>query len=205
MGKKHFKSGRFAVAIYSLVAFSGAFVAASSLVSPATAHFGCPTASSITGNSNDNILEGDGGGDASHDHQDYISGLDGADAIFGYTCVDELHGGAGRDHIHGANGGDILWGEDGDDYFDYCSATTGYCGELVGGDGNDYANGGVYTDYVEDTAPTDTDEIRGGAGNGDWAVTLDNDGSDTSAGDDGTDDICRRDGGDTQGTGCELP
>lgn len=205
MARRHIKLGSMAVVLYSLISFSVAFIVTSAFVSPATGHTGCPTASSITGNSNDNILEGDGGADASHDHQDYIDGLDGADAIFGYTCIDELHGSGGRDHIHGANGADILWGGDGDDYFDYCSMATGYCGEIVAGDGNDYANGNEFTDYVDDQAVSDTDEIRGGAGAGDWAVTLDGDGNDTSAGDDGTDDTCRRDSGDTQGTGCEHP
>ncbi len=196
-------AGSKSLRIFAAAVFSLAFYGTLALEGSADAHLGCLSVSSITGNGNDNILEGDGGGDSSHDHEDHISGQGGRDQILGYTCADELLGNEGADHVHGASGHDTLWGGSGDDHFDFCSI-MGYCAELVGGNGNDFASGQDNTDFVEDVAESDVDEMRGGNGNNDFVITLDGDGADVSAGDDGGLDTCRRDNGDTQGGGCEL-
>ncbi|MFP5298728.1 MAG: calcium-binding protein [Actinomycetota bacterium] len=156
------------------------------LSDPVEAHFGCPTVANITGNANDNYLEGDGASNSSHDHQDNISGQGGRDAIFGYSCNDALLGNEDSDHIHGAFGADIIWGGGGDDLNSMCSTVTGKCAELVGGADNDFANGQDGSDLVLGDTGSDSDEMRGGSGHNDFVVTLDGDSSDLNAGDDGS-------------------
>lgn len=189
-----------------LLSFVVAFLGMTALMTQADAHLGCPTAASITGNSNDNTLEGDGGADASHDHQDFIDGQGGRDAIFGYTCADTLQGSGGEDHVHGAFGGDSVQGGFGDDDIDYCSFATGRCGEIFGGAHNDWLNGNEGRDYVDDTTDngSDADDAGGGAGSGDWVNTLDGNDADKISGGDGTNDTCRKDSGDTNQGGCEA-
>lgn len=193
-------------AIGCALSFSLAFLGALAFTSEAGADTGCPSAASITGNDNDNILEGDGGADASHDHEDFIDGQGGRDAIFGYTCADTLQGSGGADHIRGALGGDNVQGGFGDDDVSACSGVTGRCGEVVGGGHDDYLNGNEGTDFVDDTTDdgNDADEAHGGADGGDWVNTLDGNNADGIAGGDGSSDTCRRNSGDTTLGGCEL-
>jgi Ca2+-binding RTX toxin-like protein len=121
----------------------------------ATAHLNCPTVSNIYGTDANNYLEGDGGGDADHDHADHIFGGLGDDTILGYTCRDQLYGDGGKDEVHGAFGSDTIDGGPGDD-------NSAWGGILVGGGNDDDIWGNTGGDDLTDAGGSgDVDEMYG--------------------------------------------
>jgi VCBS repeat-containing protein len=119
----------------------------------------------ITGNSDNNTLNGGDG-------NDFITGGAGADNLNGGDDNDLLNAGAGNDNANGGNGNDFVNGEDGDD------SLSGGAGDdsLDGGIGNDVLNAGDGNDTL--TGGVGNDTLSGGAGadgifGGDGNDTLD--------------------------------
>ena len=159
-----------------------------------SAHLGCPTVAAQFGGPGNDTLEGDGGDDPSHDHRDTLDGGSGSDVLKGYTCGDTLYGRAGADDIHGGYGMDDLFGGDGPD-----NQLNG--AELVGGNGDDYGEGGQGPDTLRSNSnEPDQDNFLGGDDNYTVAVQ-DTDVQDTATGGAGNDDVCIIDH--QQGTGNE--
>jgi len=103
------------------------------------------TASTVTGNALDNVIEGNVNYDTLYGMagNDTIYGNDGNDTLYGHDGNDTLDGGAGDDNLDGGTGNDILRGWAGKDTLD-------------GGAGSDYVEGGLgddtyYVDTVSDT------------------------------------------------------
>ena len=171
----------------------------------AQAHFGCPTASAINGTSGNDMIQGDGGANDSHDHVDAIDGLSGNDTIEGYSCKDTIFGSLGNDEIHGGFGPDDLYGGPGDDF-----AFAGGQGIFLG-NGNDYAEGGTDQDSLHSNSnEPDDDVLKGNEGSSDYVYGADSDVRDTvSGGADNFDDcyITYHSGTgatDNTGAGCET-
>ena len=93
-------------------------------------------------------------------HDNYLTGLGGADALLGGDGNDHEYGGDGEDYLYGQNGDDWLVGDAG---FDHLYGEAGI-DVLIGGAGDDLMAGGVGDDgYVVDSA---TDLIVENAGEG---------------------------------------
>ncbi|MFZ2982465.1 MAG: family 16 glycosylhydrolase, partial [Sphingobium sp.] len=100
----------------------------------------------LTGNQDDNVMQGgDGGatlsGSAGNDlllgglGNDWLSGGDGDDAAYGGAGSDTLRGNSGNDRLYGEDGDDLLKGDEGNDILD-------------GGMGNDNLQGGSGEDTL---------------------------------------------------------
>lgn len=147
-----------------------------------SAQTGCGTRVDYGTNNDDRLLGGD-------TVQDTLWGYDGNDEILGYNCNDSLHGGAAADNIHGATGADTIYGGAGDEYYTVCGDYA--CGEIVGGNGNDYIEAGDGDDYVySNSNSSDSDEFRGEGGNFDFVSVDDTDTADKAYGGQGFDDDC---------------
>lgn len=87
---------------------------------------GSELSDTLTGNSDDNFLEGLGGGDAMSggDGNDQILGGEGNDTIDGGAGSDRLNGGEGDDRIDGGTGNDDMGGDVGADIFVFDNATA---------------------------------------------------------------------------------
>lgn len=135
-------------------------------------------------------LNGTGGEDylvASSGQNNVIRGFDSADYIRGDDCVDELHGGQGPDNVHGAHGDDHVLGEDGNDNPNNCNSIFTYCGELVGGAGEDWIQGGINWDFIDDTYGPDGQDLAEGNDGDDTLKVNDGDLDDGADGGAGTD------------------
>lgn len=157
----------------------------------AQAHTGCSGVADITGNSSDNVLDGDSSNGAGHDHADTIFGASGHDRIHGYTCRDVMYGGDGGDEIHGADGNDFMNGDNGHDDPITCGAYS--CGDLTGGNDDDEIHGNAGADFIEDIneSSDDSDDLYGGLGP-DYIDALDDDTFDEVRGE-GDNDECYMD------------
>lgn len=196
IGKQRLRWVRLSLTV--VVGFSVGITAGRGIQFPvAHAHTGCPSAT-IIGTSGNDALHGDGGGSPDHDHDDYIDGKAGNDAIRGYTCGDSLIGGGGPDSIHGAFGADTIQGGDGHDHPNVCGLLI--CGDLIGGGGSDLIEGNANSDMPDDDYSPDADTLRGGDGDDD-VDGEDGDPDDSISGGAGSDD-CWKDSGDST-SGCE--
>ena len=100
---------------------------------------GTQLADTITGSSDDNVLNGKYG-------DDKVYGRAGNDTITGGYGDDMLVGGDGNDIIDGGAGVDVAYGEAGDDVFKVIGGWTGGFGELFsGGAGSDTIDGSALT------------------------------------------------------------
>ncbi|MEP3889644.1 MAG: calcium-binding protein [Hellea sp.] len=106
----------------------------------------------ITGDAQNNNIEGLGGNDVIYggDGNDTLRGYDGDDMFYGEAGNDHIYGGNGNDFIDGGNGIDRLYGNNGDD-------------TIFGGAGNDWLYGGNNDDHLDGGA--DDDKLYGGGGN----------------------------------------
>jgi Ca2+-binding RTX toxin-like protein len=124
----------------------------------------------LTGNVNNNIINGLGGDDIldgglgddqllGGEGSDELYGDAGNDTLSGDAGDDGLYGGAGIDDLYGSEGSDELYGDTGDD------TLTGDAGDdgLYGGDGNDILNGGLDNDEL--VGDDGDDGLYGGDGN----------------------------------------
>ena len=80
-------------------------------------------------------------------HNDVLTGDDGANTLYGGNGLDTLHGGGGEDRLSGGDGSDFLTGGSGIDI-------------IRGGDGNDLIDAGTGRDIISGGAGNDT--IYGG-------------------------------------------
>lgn len=170
----------------------------------------------ISGDDDDNDLDGDDGNDKvfglggddiilggrgndkldGGEGNDFVDGDDGNDKLFGQAGDDDLIGGGGNDHLDGGAGNDLLDGGDGND-----KLTGGEGDDVIdGGDGNDniIAGSGLNTVLAgrgndKITAGDDADLIEGGDGND---KVFSGGGDDEIYGDDGKDVIKAGDGND---------
>lgn len=118
----------------------------------------------LTGNSQDNSLQGTDG-------QDTLSGGDGDDFIFGGSGAGDLrdiiYAGAGNDSVRGGHGNDELRGDVGNDTME-----GGFGVDLlIGGDGDDVLTGSAWSDQIFGGNGDDFlnggfgfDRLNGGAG-----------------------------------------
>jgi len=152
--------------------------------------FGTGFDDELTGDDNDNLLNGVSG-------MDTLNGAGGNDILYGLNDDDELNGGAGDDHLYGGNDNDTLNGDAGND-------------TLFGQSGNDMIFGGLDDDLLYGGAGND--DISGGAGNDTISAGAGDDtvmggiGNDRINGDSGINSLFGGDGNDTlfSGTGDDF-
>jgi hypothetical protein len=149
----------------------------------AMAHSACSGATySIGGTMSSDMLEGDGGDNAAHDHKDEIDGYDGAlDVIKGFTCNDFLYGGQGPDEVRGSYGADLIHGNEGLD-----NVANG--GGLYLGNGNDTAYGDDARDFLISLSDSPDDDSMHGEQDDDEVNAVDSDVQDTAGGGGGVDE-----------------
>jgi Ca2+-binding RTX toxin-like protein len=109
---------------------------------------------SLSGGTGNDELYGGSGNDSLNggDGVDYVTGGNGDDSIAGGNGNDEMYGELGNDSLDGSLGDDTLYGSDGND------SLIGGTGndELYGGSGNDTYYIRDISDYIYDSAGTDT-------------------------------------------------
>lgn len=174
--------GRFSLPRLAVMAVVGFLMGMLMVPSTTNAQTGCSTRTDYGTSGDDRLV----GGDTT---QDTLWGYDGNDEILGYNCNDSLHGGGAGDNIHGATGADTIYGGAGSEYYTVCGNYA--CGEIVGGNGNDYVEAGDGDDYVYSNSNTsDSDEFRGEGGDFDFVDVGDTDTADRVYGGQGNDDDC---------------
>lgn len=174
------------VAFFGLI--FGALFTLVQLPNLVSAHTGCPAVGTINGTASADVLAGDSGNGAGHDHEDDLHGLGGSDQVLGYSCADSLFGNDSWDSVHGSYGNDEVYGGDGHENVSDGGCLPGYCGELFGGEGHDLVVGGPGKDYLNDDTNTSTDnDILRGEGFDDSLEAQDSDTSDSADGGAGTD------------------
>jgi Ca2+-binding RTX toxin-like protein len=125
----------------------------------------------ISGDGDDNALDGDAGDDQinGYDGDDTIDGGAGRDDLHGATGDDTLSGGADDDTMHGEDGNDSMsGGADDDMMFGHNDNDT-----VTGGDGNDTLQGSAGDDNLDGQAGDDA--VHGGLDNDTLAGGLGND------------------------------
>jgi len=168
---------------------------------------GTPFDDDLTGDNNDNMIEGLDGDDVirglgGHDNlkgdegADLIRGGLDSDDIDGDSGADSINGGEGDDHIKGHGGADTIDGDGDDDWID----GNGDEDTINGDEGNDHIDGGADDDTLNGN--DGSDHIDGGGGEevmhgGDGSDTLNGgDDDDTMNGDAGSDHVDGDDGDD---------
>lgn len=138
-------------------------------------------ADTLIGDTEDNVINGNGGNDT-------ISGGAGDDSLNGGKGRDKLRGEGGSDDLRGGGGNDKLWGGAGNDSL----SGGGGKDKLWGGAGRDSLGGGSGNDKLRGGGGKD--DLSGGGGNDKlWG----NSGSDTLDGGAGNDILIGGKGGDT--------
>ncbi|NVJ98541.1 MAG: hypothetical protein HWE25_10340 [Alphaproteobacteria bacterium] len=134
-----------------LALFDGGFIATSidDGISAQIFEFEVYSTPTISGNIDNNRLDGTAGGDTIHGNggDDSVSGGDGADFIRGGGGNDFIRGNAGSDTVYGGSGDDAIWAGAGDDSADHYYGGVG-SDTLAGGLGDDLVVGGAGQDLV---------------------------------------------------------